>query len=112
MIAYEIQLRCVIRDKIQSETTSSPRQFFSQKKFVGKKNLSQILSQTDSNQSELSRTNQYLSSLSGTYRNEVKSLRGMKPNELPPDREQTKRFQASLGFQSMTLIVNLTCVSL
>ena len=42
MIAYEIQLRYVIRDKIQSETKSSQRQylrkiFFQKKYFVGKK---------------------------------------------------------------------------
>ena len=52
MIAYEIQLRYVIRDeirdKIQSDTKSSLRQFFfGQKKFFfQKQKLSQILSWT------------------------------------------------------------------
>ena len=48
MIAYEIQLRYVIRDKIQSEKK------IEKKSFCQKKKLPQILSQTDSNQSELS----------------------------------------------------------
>ena len=88
MIAYEIQLRHVIRDKIQSETKFSQRQnpvqdkfqsekkskknFFTKKIFVRKKilsetNLSQTLSQISSAQSELSQTNQCLSSLSSMY---------------------------------------------
>ena len=36
MIAYEIQLRYVIRDKIQSKKKSE-KNFFVRKKFVGKK---------------------------------------------------------------------------
>ena len=58
MIAYEIQLRYVIRDKIQSKTKFSLRQIQSQTKFSQKKILSEenvgkkilrdcILSQTD-----------------------------------------------------------------
>ena len=73
MIAYEIELRYVIRDKIQSETKSSTRQNsvrdkiqsktkFSlrknwEKKFCWKKNLSGTLSQISSVQSKLSWTN-------------------------------------------------------
>ena len=68
MIAYEIQLRYVIRDKIQSEKQSKKNIFCWEKNFVRKKYLSQISSRTDSNQSELSRTNQCLSQqLSGIY---------------------------------------------
>ena len=48
MIAYEIQLWYVIRDKTQSETKFSSR----------KKNLSRALSQISSAQSELPQTNQ------------------------------------------------------
>ena len=60
MIAYEIQLRYVIRDKIQSETKSSPRKnprkiFVCWKKNFQKKYLSQMLSWISSAQSELSR---------------------------------------------------------
>ena len=77
MIAYEIQLRYVIRDKIrdkiQSDTKFSLRQiFFCQKKILSEKKLSQILSQTEFCLGhylefssvfffELSRTNQCLS---------------------------------------------------
>ena len=66
MIAHECQLRYVIRDKIQSEKKIflSEETFFVKKLFIGKK-LSRILSQNDGNQSELSRTNQCLSLLSG-----------------------------------------------
>ena len=84
MIAYKIQLRYVvrdkIRDKIQSETKFSVRKirekdFLSEKKFVSKKivgkNLSQTLSWISTAQSELSRTNRCLSSLIGTHRNKV-----------------------------------------
>ena len=53
----------VIQDKIQSENKS-------QKNCFCQKRIAQILSQTDSAQSELSWTNQCLSSLSGkTYHN-------------------------------------------
>ena len=65
MIAYEIQLWYVIRDRIQSEKNI----FLSEKKKTNKlsekKNLSQMLSWISSAQSELSRTNRCLSSLSG-----------------------------------------------
>ena len=37
MIAYEIQLRYVIRDKIQSETKSEKKNFLSEKRFCQKK---------------------------------------------------------------------------
>ena len=73
MIAYQIQLRYVIREKIQSETKNSVRNkiqsktkseknvFLLEKNFVRKtivrKKLSQTLSQISSVQSELSRTN-------------------------------------------------------
>ena len=71
MIAYEIQLRYVIRDKIQSETKSEKKNFCQKKDFVKKKlsekNLSHTLSQITSVQSELSRTNRCLLSLSGVY---------------------------------------------
>ena len=84
MIAYKIQLRYVIRDKIQSKTKFNLRKNLGIKKIVGKKlseekkivrkKMSQILSRTDSNQSELSLTNQCLSSLSGTHRNNILTL--------------------------------------
>ena len=64
MIAYEIQLWYVIRDKIQSDTKYE-KNIFCQKKIVTK-NLSWTLSQISSVQSELSRINRCLSSLSGT----------------------------------------------
>ena len=74
MIAYEKQLRYVIRDKIRDKIQSekkSKKKIFCQKKFCWKKllekNLSQMLSQISSAQSELSRTNRCLSSLSGIY---------------------------------------------
>ena len=74
MIAYEIQLRYVIRDKIHSETKFSLRKnlrkslvFFVKQKIVRKKILSWTLSQISHAQSELSRTNRCLSSLSGKY---------------------------------------------
>ena len=41
MIAYEIQLRYVIEDKIQSETKFSPRQIQSETKFSQEKNFCQ-----------------------------------------------------------------------
>ena len=79
MIAYEIQLRYVIRDKIQSET-----KFLKKKKIIEKKScwgksswtefclilnfiLVQILSWISSAFFELSRTNRCLSSLSDIY---------------------------------------------
>ena len=56
MIAYEIQLQYVIRDKIQSETKLSPKQnpvrekkILSEKFFLSENKLSKILSWTDSN---------------------------------------------------------------
>ena len=96
MIAYEVQLRYVIRDKIRgkihSMTKSSPRQnsvrdkfglrqIWSKTKFSLRQNpriffiekqfsdfvLDRILSLISSVQSELSRTNRCLSSLSDTY---------------------------------------------
>ena len=74
MIVYEIQLRQnerqnSVRDKIQSETNFSLRKnprFFVRKQIVRKK-LSEMLSPISSAQSELSRTNRCLSSLSGVY---------------------------------------------
>ena len=47
MIAYEIQLRYVIRDKIQSETKFSPKKILSEKKDVIRKKYSWIFSQTE-----------------------------------------------------------------
>ena len=73
MIAHEIQLRYVIRDKIQSETKFSPKKKsetkFSLRKrfFVRKKKLSWMLSQISSAQSEQSWTNGWLSSVSSTH---------------------------------------------
>ena len=77
MIAYEIQLRYVIRDKIQSKTNSVQDKIQSEKKFCWKKNFigkkSQVCSQTEFclrfpvHFFELSRTNRCLSSLSGMY---------------------------------------------
>ena len=77
MIAYEIQLRYVISDKIQSETNSvqdkiqsekksslrknRAKILFSWKKIFVKKYFSQTLSRISSVQSELSWTNQCLS---------------------------------------------------
>ena len=65
MIAYEIQLRYVIRDKIQSEKKLSGKKFYRKKNCH--KNLPRTLSQIFSVQSELSRTRRCLSSLSGMY---------------------------------------------
>ena len=83
MIVYEMQLRYEIEtkfnprqnpvwDKIQSEKNPkkyflSEKKFVRKKFFVGKKNFSLTLSQISSVQSELSRTNQWLPSLSGKY---------------------------------------------
>ena len=47
MIAHEIQLRYVIRDKIQSETKFSRKKNFYQKKNFARKRNSQIFSQTE-----------------------------------------------------------------
>ena len=66
MIAYEIQLRYVIRDKIQSRIKFVGKKILLEKK-LSKKNLSWTLSQISRVQSELSRTNRCLSSLSDTY---------------------------------------------
>ena len=54
------------RDKIQSEKKSEKKIFLSEKN-CQKKNLSWMLSRISSAQSELSRTNRCLSSLSGIY---------------------------------------------
>ena len=82
MIAYEIQLRYVIWDKIQSETKFSPRQnprfffltifFVCKRIFIGKKLLVfcfglNFVSDFQCTFFELSGTNRCLSSLSGMY---------------------------------------------
>ena len=76
MTACEIQLRYVIRDKIQSETKSSLRQNLSKIFFVSKifclekivrKKFDRMLSQISSEQSVLSQKNRCLSSLSGIF---------------------------------------------
>ena len=77
MIAYEIQLHYVNRDKIQFETKFSPRKNLRKIFFVGKqilldkkivrKNLSWMLSRISSAQSEFSRTNRCISSLSSIH---------------------------------------------
>ena len=51
-----------VPDKIQSEKIT-----FQKNKFVGKKNLTRILSRTDSKQSELSRANRCLSSRNNVH---------------------------------------------
>ena len=68
MIAYEIQLQYVIQDKIQSKKNIFCREKkFDEKKIV-RKNLSRTFSRISSAQSELSRTNRCVSSLSGIYK--------------------------------------------
>ena len=60
MVAYEIQLRYVIRDKIQDKIqseTKSEKNIFCQKKNCQKIFLSQMLSRISSAQNELSQTN-------------------------------------------------------
>ena len=69
MISYEIQLRYAIQDKIQSKKKFEKmifcqKKYFVRKKIVRKRIVSDV-SQISSTQSELSRTNRCLSSLSG-----------------------------------------------
>ena len=72
MIVYEIQLRYVIRDKIQPVKKSENKIFLSGKKIFHKKKLSQMLSRISSAQSELSLTNRCLSSLSDIFMLQLK----------------------------------------
>ena len=76
MIAYEVQLQYVIWDKIQFETKNSVRDKIQEKHFLLEKKIVQkkkklpekkMLSWISSAQSELSRTNRCLSSLSGIF---------------------------------------------
>ena len=99
MITYEIQLRYVIRDKLsprqnlvrdkfsarQNSVQDNTQEFFCwekifiRRKILLEKKFSDFVSDLQCALFELSRTNQYLSSLSGTHRKKEYNLSGGPP---------------------------------